>query len=287
LEVFGATGAVEGGATCASSSARLDLTLPPGSYAVRVHDAGGTEAGTYTLLYLRLRSEDAVEIGSTAVVQDIAPRGDLDLYRFRLTSRSHVTVRLMRRSGTIQPCLELRAAGADQILVVACDGASSVDLERTLEAGAYLLLLSDVDNNAEGGYEVQLTAVPDGLPSLGGRWICESTDRFNCLLSGSGTESGIVILDITQDGRAASIQVRDSCLQPPTFVGQIDGCRMILDASWRDQCEGSECTTTGSCVIAGCPLLSTQMDCATSYICSDVAGPDECSGVEVLGCVKQ
>jgi hypothetical protein len=142
LGVFGPAGAVAGGAACGQTSARLDLILPPASYTVRVSDEGGTQLGAYTVQYLRVRAEDAVEIVSSPVVQNVAPRGDLDLYRFRLTTSTNVTIRLTGRSGGIQPCMELRMAGAGEALASACDGTAAVQLDRTLVAGTYLLLVS-------------------------------------------------------------------------------------------------------------------------------------------------
>jgi hypothetical protein len=201
-----------------------------------------------------------------------------------LTAAAEITLRATRQSGSIRPCLELRDAGATGSLAAACGEASAL-VERTLPAGNYLVLVNDSGDD-EGSYELELD-VPAGVPNIAGRWVCRSTDQFNCLLSGSGSDTDIDTVEVSQNGSSVSFRIESSCFEPPSFSGEISGCQVLLNRSWQDACEGEDCTATVSCVIAGCAVDSRQMDCAATYSCSETGGPDRCTGTEVLACVKE
>ena len=88
LEVrpFGGSQPVENGTACGDEWVRLDLTLPPGTYEVLVHDRDNTQIGSYDLHYLRLRPEDADPLPPDEPQSEaLGPVGDLDPYTFSVS----------------------------------------------------------------------------------------------------------------------------------------------------------------------------------------------------------
>jgi hypothetical protein len=155
-------------ATCGDPSARLDLLLAADTYYVYVEDQDDNDIGSYDLSYLRVTPEDAEPLGGDVVSEAIGPLGDIDPYTFALDTCSQVRLQATRASGNVSPCLELRRAGANEPVPdgTACDEGASARLDLSLQAGTYVVLVSDVGNNDEGSYNLQLLTIP-GCPTAG------------------------------------------------------------------------------------------------------------------------
>jgi hypothetical protein len=165
---FGGSQPVENGTACGDEWARLDLTLPPGTYEVFVDDRDNTQIDSYDLHYLRLRPEDEVQLPPDGPQSEaLGPVGDLDPYTFTLGQTSSVIVQATRVTGAISPCVELwrfSSTGSTQVGRTACD-ATSACLDEVVSAGTYFVVVGDDGNNDVGSYTLELLAFPAGTPS--------------------------------------------------------------------------------------------------------------------------
>jgi hypothetical protein len=165
LEVrpFGGSQPVQNGAACGDEWARLDLTLPPGTYEVFVSDRDNTQIGSYDLHYLRLRPEDEDPLPPDEPQSGaLGPVGDLDPYTFSVSQASSVIVQATRVTGAISPCVELwqfSSTGSTQVGTTACDP-TSASLDDIVSAGTYFVLVRDDGNNDVGSYTLQLLVFP-------------------------------------------------------------------------------------------------------------------------------
>ncbi|MBX3025083.1 DUF11 domain-containing protein [bacterium] len=155
-----ATGPVPGGQACGDPSARLDLNLVPGAYAVLVNDQSNTQIGSYDLYYARLRPEDVDGIPVESQSLDI---GDLDPYGFSVTRSSTLILKATRQSGAIAPCVELWRFGAlaSTRLDTICDPGTA-RLDRGADPGFYFAIVSDQTTQGAGSYKLTLDQLPAG-----------------------------------------------------------------------------------------------------------------------------
>src|SRR5262245_55009045 len=72
------------GAICGFPAARLDLSLPAGTYFVEISDSGNNQIGGYDLIFEPIVLSGAVPaLAPDVIVNDsVSPLGDLDLYTF-------------------------------------------------------------------------------------------------------------------------------------------------------------------------------------------------------------
>lgn len=170
VDPFGGTQAVPGGVVCGDDTARLTLTLQPGTYAVLVHDRNSTQIGSYDLYYERLQPEDATALPVNEPQSEaLGPVGDLDVYGFKITQSSSVTVQATQGSGAIAPCVELWQFGAagSTIVGAATCGQPSAQFNQVLDAGTYFAIVYDDGNADVGSYTLQLVALPRSCPTAG------------------------------------------------------------------------------------------------------------------------
>ncbi len=144
--------AVAGGSACAFPAARLDLTLPAGSYFVDISDNGNTQVGAYTMVYEPIIAATAAPLIADVAVQESAlPTGDLDLFMFTLTAPTRVI--LQATSLAIDPCVRLLTAAGDPPVTggTAC-AFPAARLDLVLGAGTYFVETSDNGNTQSGDY---------------------------------------------------------------------------------------------------------------------------------------
>jgi Concanavalin A-like lectin/glucanases superfamily len=169
VQIFGTAQPVTDGVACADDTARLNLTLPPGTYAVLLHDRDNSRIGSYDLYYLRLRPEDVDPLPVNEPQSEaLGPVGDLDPYTFRLGRTSTVILQATQASGPVAPCIELWHFGSAESTIVskACDP-TSARIDGVQNTGTYFVVVYDQANTDVGSYTLQLFAVPAGTPTPG------------------------------------------------------------------------------------------------------------------------
>lgn len=142
---------------CAEAGLRLVpffATLPGGTHPLELYASNSSHSGCYHLTYVRLGEEDATPLRIGASVGGaIEPVGDLDVFGFQLAQAATVHIALSPAQSPIQPCAILWKLDANGALPVfdAC-----TNIETSLAAGAYLVLVSDRDSDQTGDYSVML-----------------------------------------------------------------------------------------------------------------------------------
>ncbi len=134
---------VPDGTKCGNPAGRVDLEFAAGTYLVLVSHQFNNATGSYTLLYQRLRVQDAVPlVPDVAATEAIDPIGDLDLYAFTLEATTRVVVQAAH-SGNFLLCIEI-LTGVNEPAVSgekAC-GNPAARVEVELAPGTYFVLVS-------------------------------------------------------------------------------------------------------------------------------------------------
>ncbi|MFI5397350.1 MAG: hypothetical protein ACHQ9S_17570, partial [Candidatus Binatia bacterium] len=162
---FGSATPVENGVACNSTSERLDLTLPAGTYSVEIDDRDATNIGSYAVHYLRLQRGDGRSIEpEVALSESLGPSiGDLHAYEFPLGKTSETIIQATQAGSSVSPCLELWQFGTSgsTMITETCDPKSArVDLVE--DAGTYFAVVRDDGNDATGSYTIELQEFTPG-----------------------------------------------------------------------------------------------------------------------------
>ena len=132
---------------------KLDRTLTvTGTYKIVLRDYYNAYAGNCVLTWQKFNTPCAPAIncgqaaaGTIGLTQDAPPWG---FYSFTVAANDIVTIRAIKTSGTLVPYLELYNSSGG--LVTGAAG----QINQTMAAGTYVLLLKDQSNTYTGGYAV-------------------------------------------------------------------------------------------------------------------------------------
>ena len=148
LELFNAAGS-----RIAGPSTQIDTTLSAaGAYTILVRDYNTTATGNYLIYWQRFNNPCAPAIncgqsaaGAIGLTPDAPPWG---FYSFTVSANDIVTIRAVKTSGTLTPYLELYNSTGG--LVTGAAG----QINQTMTAGTYVLLIRDQSNSNTGSYAV-------------------------------------------------------------------------------------------------------------------------------------
>jgi YD repeat-containing protein len=148
FELFNATGS-----RIAGPSNQINMTLSTaGTYTIMARDYNTTATGNYLITWQKFNAPCAPVIncgqaaaGAIGFTAEAPPWG---FYSFTVSANDVITIRAIKTSGTLVPYLELYNSSGG--LVTSAAG----QINRTMAAGSYILLLRDQSNVNTGNYAV-------------------------------------------------------------------------------------------------------------------------------------
>lgn len=155
-----------------------DVSLTAGNYTLIVYDSSGQRSGEFLIAWQGLLSPcsgSATQVACGQMVAGtIANVGDFDRYTFNVAANDVIAMRTIAISGNIRSCMSLYDASSGALLTHSCgcwECANWGDLDATLAAGTYALIVQDTD--AEGTGDYALYWVPLNNP-------CVAPTTLNC-----------------------------------------------------------------------------------------------------------